>query len=172
MSYTIQIDTLANEIYSFDLDSPTDVSVAAISFWCRSKCGDLNNLIGTSYSLTDDGLELTPLLGFEESAILKAMYLVYYHEKNVRANLGAAAYNTALEISSDGSVVRMVNKNEIAKSFLSLKRESSDYLNKLVNLYKSGKGNTPKDVIGDDAASPYPYTYQRGTDRKGNLITY
>ena len=46
----VKIVSIADETYR-ELASPSDLSIAAISFWLRTNLGQLNNLIATSYTL-------------------------------------------------------------------------------------------------------------------------
>ena len=45
----VKIVSIADEAYR-ELASPSDLSIAAISFWLRTNLGQLNNLIDTSYT--------------------------------------------------------------------------------------------------------------------------
>jgi hypothetical protein len=140
---------ISDEIHR-DLNMPTDVSVASITFWLRSHIGDLNNLLVTAYALTEDSSEFDPELGEEEKSIFKKLYLVHYYDFRIRENLGAAAQDVILEVSSDGANVRTVNRNELAKSYTSLRKMESDMVGSMVNAYRR-RGSAPLQVAGDDA---------------------
>jgi hypothetical protein len=63
--------------------------------------------------------------------------------------LGAASTNVLLEVTSDGSTIRTVNRNELAKSYITMKRMEQQGLDDLVINYKAGNF-LPAQVAGDD----------------------
>lgn len=145
----MKVIDISIEIFK-ELSEPSDISVAAISFWIRSNVGSLNNLIGTEYTLNAESLyEFSPDIGEREKSILKKMYAIYYYGKKVLSNLGAAASSSLLEVTSDGATVRQINKNEISKTYLALKNNEQEDLDKLVFGYK-GDAVSPLQVTGDD----------------------
>ena len=85
----------------------------------------------------------------EEAAILKKMYIVHYYDQQIRTTVGAASSDPVVEVASDGSRVRKINKNELSKTYLSLKKEEYHELMDLINSYKSRKAS-PVQVAGDD----------------------
>ena len=85
----------------------------------------------------------------EEASILKKMYVVHYYDQQIRATVGAASSDPVVEVASDGSRVRKINKNELSKTYLSLKREEYGELIDLINAYKLRK-SSPVQVAGDD----------------------
>ena len=48
----------------------------------------------------------------EEAAVLKKMYIVHYYDQQIRSTVGAASSDPVVEVASDGSRVRKINKNE------------------------------------------------------------
>jgi len=151
----MKVVDIADEIYR-DLGSPTDLSIAAISFWVRSHIGDLNNHIHTSYGINETTYEIEQeidgsqvVITSSESSILKKMYIVHYYDIKIRYNVGAAATDTVIEVSDGGSSVRKINKNEVIKSLTSLKRQEYEELQKLISGYKISK-SAPRQVAGDD----------------------
>ena len=85
----------------------------------------------------------------EEASILKKMYIVHYYDQLIRTTVGAASSDPVVEVASDGSRVRKINKNELSKTYLSLKREEYNELTDLINAYKLRK-SSPVQVAGDD----------------------
>ena len=85
----------------------------------------------------------------EEASILKKMYIVHYYDQQIRTTVGAASSDPVVEVASDGSRVRKINKNELSKTYLSLKREEYNELTDLINAYKLRKAS-PVQVAGDD----------------------
>jgi hypothetical protein len=100
----------------------------------------------------------------EEASILKKMYIVHYYDKQIRSTVGAASTDPVVEVASDGSRVRKINKNELSKTYLALKKEEYQELQDLINAYKLRK-STPVQVAGDDTVrgeyavgnATYPY---------------
>ena len=151
----MKVVDIADEIHR-DLGSPTDLSIAAISFWVRSHIGDLNNHIHTKYGINDTTYEIEQeenskkvIISGTESSILKKMYMVHYYDVKIRYNVGAAATDTVIEVSDGGSSVRKINKNEIIKSLSSIKRQEYNELQKLIHAFKMSKSE-PRQVAGDD----------------------
>ncbi len=100
----------------------------------------------------DNGTASTPAIVSiqpEEASILKKMYIVHYYDQQIRATVGAASSDPVVEVASDGSRVRKINKNELSKTYLSLKREEYSELTDLINAYKLRK-SSPVQVAGDD----------------------
>ena len=96
-------------------------------------------------SVDNDTLELQ----FEEKAVLKKMYNVHYYDQQLRSTLGAASNDPVVEVVSDGSKVRKINKNELSKTYASLKRQEYDELSDMINAYKL-RLSAPVQVAGDD----------------------
>ena len=85
----------------------------------------------------------------EEASILKKMYVVHYYDQQIRSTVGAASTDPVIEVASDGSRVRKINKNELSKTYISLKKEEYSELKDLINAYKLRKAS-PVQVAGDD----------------------
>jgi len=171
----MKVVTIADEIYR-ELSEPTTISIPAISYWIRSNVGALNNRINTTFKITTSSYELNASIknsGYEpevfneasgaiglgnpqiteiqteEASILKKMYNVHYYDQQIRTTVGAASSDPIVEVASDGSRVRKINKNELSKTYLSLKKEEYNELNDLINAYKLRKAS-PVQVAGDD----------------------
>jgi hypothetical protein len=159
----MKVAVIADEIHR-DLDSPSTLSPSAIGYWVRENIGALNNLIFTVYELSESGAEISPELGENEKAILKKIYMVYYYGKKVNENLGAASNDIVVEVSQDGQTVRKVNKIELSKTYIQLKKDEGEELKKLIQGYKVGKAS-PRQVAGDDVFEANAAT-QRYTTRE------
>ena len=85
----------------------------------------------------------------EEASILKKMYIVHYYDQQIRSTVGAASTDPIIEVASDGSRVRKINKNELSKTYIALKKEEYSELIDLINAYKLRK-SSPVQVAGDD----------------------
>ena len=113
----MKVVDISDQIYR-ELDSPTDLSIPAISFWLRSSVGVLNNYINTKFLVNAvleivDSDDLTAEISLKEVAILKKMYVVHDYEHKLRSVLGAAALDAVIQISDLGTSIRKVNKNEV-----------------------------------------------------------
>lgn len=135
MSTTSLLD-LSNDIWYGDLNETSDTSIVKILAWLQAHTGDLNNLIATNYQL--NGNDLTPQLGLDEAAIFSMIYLHKYYQRQMNSNMGASAYDV-LEVREADSVVRLQNRNEIAKNYRLLANDIRDSLYKMVEYYKKFK---------------------------------
>jgi hypothetical protein len=161
----MKIVDIADEIYR-ELGEPSSLSIPAISFWIRSNVGELNNRLNTAFKIYDHGTEAYEFSGSfkesqyvpqafneatgavglgdpasvtiepEEAAILKKMYFVHYYDKQIRSTIGAASTDPVVEVASDGSRVRKINKNELSKTYLALKKEEYMELTDLINAFR------------------------------------
>ena len=166
----MKVQDIADEVYR-ELDSPTALSIPAIAYWLRVNIGALNNLIHANFYINSTTLEIEHVvcdvvteINEEEKAILKKMYLVHYYDVQLRASLGAASTDGVLEVSSDGSTVRKINKNELSKTYSFVRRQENADLDRLVTSYKSSL-STPRQVAGDATVegvhTPSTTTYHR-----------
>ena len=107
--------------------------------------------MGLSVSGTDGSATVPAIVSIqaEEASILKKMYIVHYYDQQIRSTVGAASTDPVVEVASDGSRVRKINKNELSKTYISLKKEEYRELTDLVNAYKLRKAS-PVQVAGDD----------------------
>jgi hypothetical protein len=86
------------------------------------------------------------------------MYNVHYYDQQLRSTLGAASNDPVIEVVSDGSKVRKINKNELSKTYTTLKKQEYGEMIDMVNAYKL-RLSAPVQVAGDDtvvgAHTPY-----------------
>ena len=69
---------ISDEI-NFELNSPSDISISFISFWLRRNVGKLNNLIGTTFTITTDSpFNLSSALSEEQKDIYKHLFKIYW----------------------------------------------------------------------------------------------
>ena len=154
----MKVVDIADQIYR-ELDSPTDLSIPAISFWLRSNGGSLNNYLNTKFQVNssleiDNSEDTTQEIGLEEVAIIKKMYLIHDYEKKLRSVLGAASLDAVIQISDLGTSIRKVNKNEVGKTFSQVKRQEQEELNRMISAYKIS-ASCPRQVAGDDTEEGY-----------------
>jgi len=127
----------------------SSLSTPSISFWLRSHIGDLNNLLEKDYAISSDTYSITPELGEEEKSIFRILYNIYFYENKIRGFLGASSQDITLEVSSDGGTVRTVNKNEISKTYVQMKRLELETLDKMLKNY-AARDVAFQQVAGDD----------------------
>lgn len=137
-----------------ELGDSDSISIPSVSFWLRagSNLGKLNNAINTSFTLNDslevvdgDGIEITDI----EGAIYAQMYYVYFYQRQSTSMLGAAQYDSVVEVSSDGGTIRMLNKNELSKTYNQLRKDAKTLLDDMINSYKFHEYK-PQQVVGYD----------------------
>jgi hypothetical protein len=138
---------IAQEIWT-ELDSPSDYSATSISYWLKTNVGKLNIALRTSFGVQADTMEILPELDHNQKAVLKMIFMVYYYDKLVRSNLGAAA-SDVLQVTQAGKTVKLVNRNEVSKVYATLRRETQQALDNLIHDYRRGKIK-PVQVAGDD----------------------
>lgn len=144
---------IINDISSFDSNCQ---SISFVTSWLRSKVGNINLLIDTSFSIDNNTLEITPTPTIEQKAIFVLLYQIFYYTIRINAGLGANAFNAIVEVDQDGTRTRLVNRNEIAKTFIQLKKDVSLELDALVNEMKR-KNVSAVQVHGDDSSYFFSY---------------
>jgi hypothetical protein len=163
----VKVVDVADEVYR-ELGEPSDISIASVAYWLRSNLGKLNVLLNKPFLINDATLEIyspdetKDIFGINETAIFKKIYTVYYYERLFRNALGAASTDSTLEISQNGFMARKINKNELAKTYSDLKKQSDAELKLLLDKYEINEV-TPLQVAGDDTYEegnrPYNYNY-------------
>jgi len=151
----MKVVDIADEIFR-ELGSPSTISIPAIAFWVRANIGGLNNSINRGFSIKATTLEIVrdidgaeTEISIDESNILKKMYHVHYYDQQIRTNLGAAATDSVLEVSSDGQKVRKINKTEIIRHLTTIKKQTLEELNFMIHAFKTN-ASEPRQVTGDD----------------------
>lgn len=142
---------IANEIY-LDSGAPTDTSIPAIAFWIRGKIGTLNVLLFENLSIDINTQELTNCGGslpYEIIAIIKQMYRIYDYEVQIRKTMNAVLADPLLKIEDQGTLVTRVNRNEISKTYVQIRKDEIQTLKDLVTAYHI-KYAGPQAVHGDD----------------------
>jgi len=141
------VTSIAQEIYE-ELGEPSDLSIAAIAAWVRRNIGGLNNMINATFSVDSSSLEISPNLSDMEKYIFKKMYSVYFFDLRIKST-GSLAATDFITIKDDIGSVQKANKNEILKSYISVRKQEYDELKDLVSQYK-GNNSFPLQVAGDD----------------------
>jgi hypothetical protein len=151
----MRVVDIANEIY-IDSGSPTSTSIPAIAYWIRGKVGEINNLLFEDFSI-NAAMEIVDgdgEISIEAVSIIKKLYKIYDYEVSVRTNMNALAADSIIEVVDQGSSVRKVNRNEVSKTFVSLRNAEEESLNRLVTAYRS-RTTAPTQVVGDDTEIGY-----------------
>ena len=164
-----KIVDIAAQIHE-EMGEPTDISIAAISFWLQTNLGKLNIAINGDFSLGDD-LEISGL-GEEEASILKKMYECYFYGKRAKETLYAAGVDQVISVTSDGSSVKKLNKGTLSKTYLDAQKQCKEDLNMMIKGYKRFVFK-PIQLVGDDtlaAGDISPQTRNSAVDQAGGLI--
>jgi hypothetical protein len=152
------VTSIAQEIYE-EMGEPSDLSISAIAAWVRRNIGGLGNLINTEFQVNDTTLEINPNLNDAQKYIFKKMYSVYFFDLRIKST-GSLASTDFITIKDDIGSVQKANKNEILKSYISVRKQEYDELQDFVNKYELNEV-TPLQVAGDDTI-PGDYRYERG----------
>jgi len=162
----ISVIDLASNIWKGELQEDSSTSSVSIMYWLRANIGTLNNLLGTDYKINKSTLEPNNdggcILGTEEASIFKYVYLMNYFERQFKLFTGVGGVSLVDQISSDGGVVRMVDRTKISSQYLQLRKDTESTLGKLVNKYKF-RNQGAQQVTGDDiyiSARSYNYREQ------------
>jgi hypothetical protein len=124
---------LSSNIWYNDLLESDDTSIVKIQTWLISRIGDLNTRLSTKIQILDN--ECSPELTEAQATIFAVLYLYNYYTRQVKINANAGQFSV-LEVSEGDSTVRMVNRNEIAKTFRGLAQDTLNDLNKMCQEYK------------------------------------
>jgi hypothetical protein len=141
------VTSIAQEIYE-ELGEPSDLSISAIAAWVRRTIGGLGNLINTEFQVNSTTLEINPNLNDQQKYIFKKMYSVYFFDLRIKST-GSLASTDFITIKDDIGSVQKANKNEILKSYISVRKQEYDELQDFVNRYELNEV-TPLQVAGDD----------------------
>jgi len=168
----MKVVDIADELFN-ELGGPSTLSLPAIAYWLRTNIGTLSNYLNEEFSLNSTSLDIEKTVDEEkvqidedEKDILKKMYHIHYYDILLRNTLAAAGTDSVVEIQSDDTRVRRINKNELTKTYISLKRTEQQELTKLTNGYKLKKSQ-PLQIAGDDTIKgQFPHrTYEKNKNR-------
>lgn len=159
----MKVVDIAQEIY-FDLNEPSDISVAAIAYWVRANVGALNNFlcenfaINESYEIVDtDNSDAE--INIDASSILKKMYMVHRYAVAIRSKLTSLDSSDVIMVTDQDTSVRRTDKTQVIRAVTAEKKQEEEELRNLINAYKT-KRNKPGQVVGDDiVAGVYPEAY-------------
>ena len=160
----MKVVDIANEIY-LDLNSPSDLSLAAISFWIRGNIGALNSLLFSNFVVSETTFEIvdaedsTAEININAVAILKKMYMIHRYAVIIRSKLTSIDSDDVVEVAHNDTKVRKLDKNQLIKTISAEKKQEEESLKLLVSAYR-GKQFVPGQVVGDDiVAGSFPDSY-------------
>lgn len=139
------ISGLATQVVNTEFDYLTGSEITSqfnyVSGWLSANLGQLNTLLHTNFSGE------CPDWCQEEESIFTTLFLTQFYAREARQvlkgiNNGAVDWIRLTE--GDSTIIR-TNKNEVAKTFRSMARESRDELDHLVKKYLSYQG-APREV--------------------------
>ena len=97
---------------------------------------------------TKDGKTIT--IGLNEAAIFKKMYLIHYYDTKIISTLTAASTDSVVELESDGSRIRKLDKTQQSNAYIRIKNLELEQLHKMITQYKLSS-TAPLQVAGDDS---------------------
>ena len=151
----MKIVDIADEVHR-ELGSPTTLSIPAISFWVRTNIGSMNNHLNSTFDINATSFEIEDEAGNQisqhEVSIIKKMYHIHHYDGKLRDVLSTATTDSVVRLASDGSSIQKINKNEQAKTYLSLRNILSTELSAIVSNYKN-RDIQPLQVAGDDTTA-------------------
>lgn len=148
---TTKIVDISDELFN-ELGEPDDISIASVAFWLRTNVGSLNVLLNKDYSINESTLEIESInnsFTISEKSIFKKLYIIHYYDRQLRKTLNSISLDSVVSISDEGSSVTKVNKNELSKTFSSIKKQEMLELKELLNKYELNEVS-PLQVAGDD----------------------
>jgi hypothetical protein len=122
------------------------VSIPYISGWLSNHIGDLNININSNFSYASGFL--LPPLNYQQVAVYEEIFNDYYYNLSASNLLGASQYDWTRLTEADSTVVK-VSRNELAKTYRMLRKDSQEKLRYLVGQYKINLA-VPSQVAGDD----------------------
>ena len=162
------IFTLASGTWE-EIGSPTSPSVNYISGWYTSAAsvGKLNTALNTCFSGVSGCIY--PEIGDEEAAIYKELYKISYYDMKVAQATNSALSDSWLELKDDTASIKRHNKNEVAKTLISLRKDSYTNLKDLIFSYQQNNSAARFVNMGDNnEINPFSSAdYWRDTNARG-----
>ena len=158
-----------------EIGQPTAIAISYISGWYMNNVGKLNNALITAYSgvgVSSCGRAtgIDPCLGDNEGDIFKELYKVQYYDRQVNSFLGAAALSPWTEIKDDVSSIRRISQNDIAKTYINLRKEAQANLNDMIFAYQRNNARTIVMDMGSPTESiPWGNSIAINQDRSYHL---
>jgi hypothetical protein len=158
------VDWATNIFKNEMAEEATNISIPSLIAYYRSNVNDLNNMLGTCFTLNNtqgvnfleliDGKNINCLINDDAANVYKYIYMLSYYNRLIRNLTGVGAVNSISQIQSDGGIVRFTERHQLARVYLDLRKSINQDLKNLVNKYKM-RNQTAKDVTGDDIFVSY-----------------
>jgi len=139
-----------------DIGQPSGIAISFISGSIVSETyiGRLNNALNTCYSGVSGCIY--PPLGYEEAAVLKELYTIGYYDRQISSITNSALTDDWIELKDDRSTIRRQNKNELAKTFISLRQNVRNDLKDMIFAYQQNNSNVGMISMGNNnEINPY-----------------
>jgi hypothetical protein len=132
------VGDFANVVWE-NYGSPADPSVSYILGWANSHLGQLNVHLNTEFCIS--GSDFSPSFGNAESGIYEEMFNVDYYESRARDAIHGVLSTSGFaspwtRVSEGDTTIQKANPNDTMRAYISLKRDSSENLNRLLAAYK------------------------------------
>lgn len=155
-----------------DLSDTTNISLPSVATYLRQNIGRLNDLINSNFIIQQgtleivDGTDGVTLIGDLESALYSQLYEIYYFQRRANSVLGVVSIDTVIQYQSDGGVIRQIDRNQIARTYLDLKKDAEEQLKSMVNKYKLYTIGAVQIIGSDLVHHTFPLSFLRR-----NLLT-
>ena len=146
------VTSISQEIYE-ELGEQSDTSIPAVAAWVRRNIGGLSSLINKEFEILDLNYEISPNLSDIEKYIFKKMYSIYYFDLKIKSTASLAT-SDFISIKDDIGSVQKINKNEVLKNYISVRKQEYNELKNLVDKYELNEVS-PLQVAGDDTVPGY-----------------
>lgn len=159
---------LSTQIWE-ELGSPTSPAASYILSWLSSKAGvgKLNNITNNCFSIVSGNLSPEPKS--EELAIYKELYKISYYDRKVAEATNSALSDSWLELKDDVSSIKRHNKNEVAKTIISLRKDAYDNLKDMIFSYQQNNSAAGFVNMGEsNEINPYNNTDFYGDNNSRN----
>jgi hypothetical protein len=160
LEFNMKVADIANEFY-IEFGSPSDLPVPTIAYWVRNNIGQLNSVTNSAFYIDATTLEILRLnpedrskteiieIAVEEKDVYKAIFQVYFIDREIRKNILSYTAAPVIEVAQDGNTIRMTSPTEIGRSLYAFRKAGTDALKDAITAYKVNKAR-PRQVAGDD----------------------
>ena len=174
----MKVVDLANELLIDEM--PQGTSISAVAHWIRGTIGYLNTMLYEDFSISPINYEILdnshtreyyqqnwyincdllqagqPTLNIEAAAIIKQLFRIYNLQLQVQNNMNAINQNDLLSVNDNfgGGQFTRINRNEVAKTLISMRKDEIAILKDMVGKYCIGNAKV-RSVSGDDFYTPY-----------------
>jgi hypothetical protein len=166
-------------------EMPQGTSLAAVCHWIRGTISYLNVMLYEDFSISPINYEILdnshtreyyqqhwyencqflqsgqPTINLEAVGIIKQLFRIYNLQLQVQNNMNSINQNDLLSVGDNfgGGTFTRINRNEVAKTLISMRKDEIQILNKMIGAYLIRKSGV-KGISGDDYFTPYYLSYQ------------